>query len=205
MFASKVTCMSSSFHCSLLPSTFTPDQSAYVQKRFYLFIPSTPLLIIQHLCRPSDIPPPSVAQYGDPRRPQASNPRIRRPPSLPTPLHNRPPLRIQHPRMALYPHRRPRHPLLQRAILGHPNLPTRVPLRPARHPHAHPLRALPNLHSPLPVNIRLPSEELQSCLVCEYDSDRPNVFHEQRRNDGGESESIGERAAVACREVEMVE
>lgn len=90
--------------------------------------------------------------------------------------------------MALHPNRPARNALPQRPILGHPDLPPNLPLRPARHPNAHAKRTLPALDAALPLHLRLPPKELQSSLGSQHDSNRPAEFHDEQRDDDGVTE-----------------
>ena len=108
---------------------------------------STPLRSIYHLTTP---------HHGHKSSAQATHARIPDPLHQTRPPHLRPPLRIQHPRMALHPHRASRDALRRRPILGHPRLPTRLPLRTARNPHAHTKRQVQMQRAPLPQHQRLP-------------------------------------------------
>lgn len=92
---------------------------------------------------------PPNPHNGDPRCTQAPRARIRQHIRLAASLHNRSPVRIQHPGVALHLNRATRHTIRGRTILGHPDFPSRLSLRAARNPHAHPLRSLPTLNTPL--------------------------------------------------------
>lgn len=82
--------------------------------------------------------------------------------------------------MALHPHRSPKHPLRERPVLGHPPLPAHLSLRSALDPHAHPLRPLSTFNPPLPLDIRLPPKVFQPGLGGLDDTDRLDVFHDER-------------------------
>jgi len=68
-----------------------------------------------------------------------AHPRICHHNRQPTSVHNRPPFRNQHPRMALHPHGAAPNPLPKWPILGHTPLPTQLPICSTSHTHAYAL------------------------------------------------------------------
>ncbi|KAM0688987.1 hypothetical protein Q7P36_011063 [Cladosporium allicinum] len=110
---------------------------------------------------------------------------------LPSRIHHRAPLGIQHPRMALHPHRPARHPLRKRPVLGHPRLPPRLPFRPARDPHAHPQRSLQMFRALVPEHQRFPPQELQPGVGGQHDFVGGVEFYDERGDDDGECDTGG--------------
>lgn len=107
--------------------------------------------------------------------------------------------------MALHTHRSSRHALHWWTVLGHPDVPSRLPLRPPSNSNVHTLRAFPTLIPPLPLYLRLPSQIIQPCLGSVNNLDRPHVLHDERRDDDWERQRNVRRAEMGGAKVTVLE